>query len=211
MPGAAWASAPAPADTTAPAADGPQLGKMQILQTDKGAVLSLPVTGSADITSVTVTAAELGNPTQTYTFSLSLVSGAATDGTWQSTSPLALPFGDYNFTGTAVDTNGRHITGSVYDSYDVYQPTIVFHGTTFSTNHLTIGSPTAAWASRKLSMPVYTWPAASTAWIVVISAARGAGPPVKSSGEQSTKARRPAVSRTRRLRISPLHRRQLPS
>ncbi len=142
MPGAAWASAPAPADTTAPAADGPQLGKMQILQTDKGAVLSLPVTGSADITSVTVTAAELGNPTQTYTFSLSLVSGAATDGTWQSTSPLGLPFGDYNFTGTAVDTNGRQITGSVYDSYDVYQPTIVFHGTTFSTNHLTIDSPT---------------------------------------------------------------------
>ena len=144
MPGAAWASAPAPADTTAPAADGPQLGKMQILQTDKGAVLSLPVTGSSDITSVTVTAAELGNPTQTYTFSLSLVSGAATDGTWQSTSPLGLPFGDYNFTGTAVDTNGRQITGSVYDSYDVYQPTIVFHGTTFSSNHLTIDSPTLA-------------------------------------------------------------------
>ncbi len=139
---ASWAAAPTPADTSAPAAAGPQLGTLQLLSTDSGTVLSLPVTGSADVTSVTVTARQWSSPATAFTVTLSLASGSATDGTWQSTTQLDLPFGDYGFNATAVDADGQQATGSVFSGYDVYQPSLAFHNVTFSTDQLTVSDPT---------------------------------------------------------------------
>jgi hypothetical protein len=132
FPGAPWALA-----TT-----GPQLGQMQLVQGAHGDVLNVPVTGTADVTSVTVTATEQ-QPSATFTFTLSLGSGTATEGVWQSTGSLGLPFNCYTFIGTATDSTGQQSTVSLIPAGTCtsYLETPVFHDTVYSPTLMTPANP----------------------------------------------------------------------
>lgn len=132
-----------PAAPWAAAATGPQLGQVQVIQGAHGDVLSVPVSGTAGVTSVTVEATEQQPPSTRFTITLSLSSGTATDGVWQSSGSLGLPFNCYTWTGTATDSTGQQSSVALLPAgaCTPYVITPVFHDTVYSPTLMTPANP----------------------------------------------------------------------
>ena len=128
------ASASASASISAPAA--PQITAVSSVHLSTGLAIQARVTSAVGAKQVTATISAAGTSNAPTTVSLSLVSGTAEDGTWQTTAPLGLRYNLYNVEAAAVDTDGVQTGQPTYLSLD-FVPSPVFENTSFTSAPIT--------------------------------------------------------------------------
>ena len=131
-----------PVTSTPTSAAAPQVTGVTSVDESWGLALQAQVTSDAGADTVTATingpAAEGDAP---VTVNLSLVSGTATDGTWQTTTPLALSYDHYTVAVNAVDADNTPSAAGQATTLD-FVPTPIFHNVTITPTHLSYGHET---------------------------------------------------------------------
>ncbi|MHA6759596.1 hypothetical protein [Streptacidiphilus sp. PAMC 29251] len=127
--------------TDTPTADGPSVEELGYLKTDHGIVLrGTAASTAAKMNLIVERAYPTGGVAPAVTFT---ITQTAADGSWQTTTPLNLPDGDYWLSSQAFDKDGNPgLVGSIGGLPMAFKPQPVFHDTVFSPGPLTYMSPT---------------------------------------------------------------------